>query len=461
MPHARDNHGARWAVLLAIACASCDGPAPSVSDAEVPRNLILISLDTVRADHLGCYGYERATSPTIDALAEGGVLFETASATSCWTVPTHASMLTGVYPRTHGVNGWNREVPAEITRLPAVLAERGFETAAFVNTSILSEKRGFSRGFDSYELIPHARNHRGAAPTIIAKALDWIDAHGEGRFFLFLHFYDAHSNYDPAPPFRDELVRPYSGPASGRSKQLRKYLNGELPTWDADDGRYLSDLYDAGLAQLDAELARLFDALRDSGVWSETAVILTADHGEEFLEHGGVMHGETLYQEQLHVPLILLGPGISVGKRVEGNVSQVDIMPTALALLGVPNPPGMEGLDLTGTWSDTRADRISNRLSNREVYSEVDKWHHMEKGDSRGWIRRGDVVLHYDRLSGNKTLFDLAADPLERDDLAEREVALRDDLWTRLEGYLQSGRVGEDTFELTERELRKLKELGY
>ena len=238
----------RVALLLALVLSSgCSGDDAShtTQDQPRPQNVLLISLDTLRADHLGCYGYERPTTPQIDALAARGVLFENAISTASWTVPSHMSMLTGLYPRTHGVGSWLKSLPDDVVTLAQVLSKEGVHTAAHVNTRLLGQNKGFARGFDSYKILNSKKNDPGAAPQIVDETITWLGERGAELFFLFLHIYDAHGDYLANAECTEEFVRPYTGPCTGKTPQLRAYRRGEIDvTWDQEDAQHMIDLYD-------------------------------------------------------------------------------------------------------------------------------------------------------------------------------------------------------------------------
>ncbi|HEX6882471.1 MAG TPA: sulfatase [Planctomycetota bacterium] len=439
----------RTALALVVACGCA--PAPTGPQAE---RLILISVDTLRADHLGCYGYERPTSPNLDRLAAQGTLFEQASSTASWTVPAHMSMLTGQYARTHGIDGWQK-APAGTETIASVLQERGFATAAYVNVVLLNEQRGFERGFDEYHIVPQAESPVGATNQVLQAAIPWIEQHAGQPFFLFLHFYDVHSDYDPLPAYREAFVREYDGHVTGETHQLRAYRKDrQREPWSEADARHLIDLYDAGIRQFDDQIQPLLDFLERSGLAARTVVALTSDHGEEFLERGDVLHGRTLHQELVHVPLLLRGPGVPVGMRVPGNASLVDLMPTLLGLLGAPVPEACEGIDLARVW------RAGADLQGRVVFAEADKWLAQEPGNIRRAVRRGRFKLLYDHASGARQVFDLGSDPRELRDLGGEQQALTKALWLELETFLQGERDVEEV-ELSEIELRELEALGY
>jgi arylsulfatase A-like enzyme len=239
--------------------------------------VILISIDALRADRLGCYDYDRETTPSLDRMAEEGILFEQASAPGSWTVPSHASLLTGLYPRSHGMRYTNSRLPEEIVTLATILADHGYATGAIVNVNLLSQKRGFERGFDEFRSILASTEEDGSAEQINTYAIDWLERNSKRPFFLFLHYYDVHSDYRALPQYQEMFSEPYSGIARGGTDLLKRHRRGEI-TLGPQDARHLSNLYDASVRQLDDVLARLFVKLKGSGLLDRTADPRPIDH---------------------------------------------------------------------------------------------------------------------------------------------------------------------------------------
>ncbi|HKX45255.1 MAG TPA: sulfatase, partial [Planctomycetota bacterium] len=294
-----------------------------------PRAIVVISLDTLRADHLGCYGYARPTSPNIDALAAEGVLFERAISQASSTLPAHRALFQS---REASLAGGAEPTLAEL------LGRAGFRTVAFTGGGNVSAAFGFGRGFERYVEDP-----RGFAHAFDAVEL-WLREHAGERFFLFLHSYDVHAPYDPPPPFDSVFYPDYAGPLTGR--ETRALLRSLAPRGehassaparrlDEEDERKLVALYDGGILYADQFVGRLVLLLRELGIDDETALVLLSDHGEEFWEHGSVLHSHSLYQELVHVPLIFSLPGgRAAGARVAETVRLIDVAPTLLELLG-------------------------------------------------------------------------------------------------------------------------------
>lgn len=315
-----------------------------------PPNVILVCIDTLRADHLGCYGHTRATSPYLDALAARSTLFEDASAAACWTKPSVPSFLTGTYPNQHGVyegsargiEGASTDVlPEGATTLAEVFREHGYGTGAVVMNAQLKRGNGFEQGFEDY------LDQAGDARSIRWQALDWIDGQsGEQPFFLYLHFLDAHWPYD-VPEDHASLFASAVETArfrGGDSRALRDAINdGEMP-FDARDRAALEALYDGAIRHVDDELARLAQALARRGLDENTVICVISDHGEEFGEHEKIGHGHGLYENLLAVPWILHVPGREPG-RVATPVSLVDLFPTLLGAAHLRAPATHSGVD--------------------------------------------------------------------------------------------------------------------
>ena len=293
-------------------------------------NVLVISLDTLRARSLGSYGYGRDTSPFFDSIASDGTLFENAITASVTTSPAHMSLFTGLYPVHHGIRiALERKLPHVVT-----LAERlhrvGYRTAAFTENGYLIRRHGFGEGFDQYtENRGEHLKAPGEVRRTFRQAGDWIADHRELPFFLFVHTYEVHSPYDPEAPYTD-LFRDAAMPGPGSPAILES-----------------RDNYDREIRIVDDELKRLFATLEKSGLAGSTIVAILADHGEEFAEHGGLQHGATVFEEGLRVPLVFWAPGrVPAGRRLAAPVSLIDVAPTILDLLGLPIPDDLDGVSL-------------------------------------------------------------------------------------------------------------------
>ena len=284
------------------------------------RNVLLISIDTCRADYLSCYGFERKTTPNIDRLAADGILFENAITPVPQTLPGHSSMLTGTIPPHHGVhdNLGYRLDESNIT-LAEILDGNGFVTAAFVSAFVIDSQFGLSQGFDTYDdrfadkLNTFGINERTADETS-SLAIQWLDDHKAERFFLFLHYFDPHAEYIPPEPFRSKFAdNPYAGE----------------------------------IAYTDHWIGQVFKKLKEVNLYDSTLIIVTSDHGEMLYEHREKTHDYFIYQGNMHVPLIIKLPGNNKPSRIEQRVGIIDILPTVCSLLNIESPSGIQGEDLS------------------------------------------------------------------------------------------------------------------
>jgi hypothetical protein len=316
------------------AAAAREQRGPAAADDGAPpatRGYVLISIDTLRADHLGCYGYARPTSPFLDQLARRATLFEEAYAQFPSTLVSHMSIFTGLHPREHGVLPPNSVLSPAIETLPEVFQRAGFSTGGFTEGGFVSGRFGFRRGFDVF--VSRDRNRDRPVEGTFRRAADFLAGLGpRQRFFAFIHTYAVHTPYDAPARFREPFWHgappPEAIPATGPAL-VRANLSGERPPPAVID--WLEALYDAGIRQTDEVLRWFFSELDRLGLARDTTVIVTADHGEEFLEHGLFTHTQ-LYRETLHVPLLVIHPRAPAAVRHGGVAQLIDIAPTLYGL---------------------------------------------------------------------------------------------------------------------------------
>ena len=380
-----------WALALTVLSSSCgtDGQAVAALDftAGPQPNVVLISIDTLRADALHCYGNALPTSPNMDKLAQSGVLFEDPTAPTSWTLPSHLSMLTGLSISANGVcddrvfqgaKAEHFELPMRGTFLPEVLQQRGYETAGFYSWKYLEPEYGFGAGFDRYERVgrtvwsnPEKRaiyeamraegrndelkawvaaepsafdDHAPTSHLVVDETIKWLEERNADPFFLFVHLFDAHNDYLPPKGF-DQFDTDYQGPIDGSGVTARD--SQVLPGMDPRDLEHLRALYLGEVSWVDHQVGRLTEQLRAQGLADNTLIVLTADHGEEFFEHGHKVHRTHLYRETVQVPLIMSWPGrLPAGKRVAEPVGLVDITPTVAEITNTGLPAAVSGRSL-------------------------------------------------------------------------------------------------------------------
>jgi arylsulfatase A-like enzyme len=324
------------AALLALA-AACGGRTER-SPEEWSPNVLIVSIDTLRADRLGCYGYERDTTPALDRLArERAVRFTRAVAEAPWTLPSHVTMLSGLHPLTHGVRRPGLAPPDEVVLLAERLRDSHY-SFAITDGVWLSEQWGFARGFDSF----HARDQD--IDRAVEQVLEYVrHRRDKGPWFGFLHTYDVHCPYDPPPPYAGRFASSEAEPIEVAGRCGNPHFNSMQVT--PGQARFLSDRYDEDLRRVDDALAVLFAGFDALELWKDTVVIVTSDHGEEFLEHGRIGHERTLSEEVLSIPLLVAAPGLAP-RVVEEVVGLADLVPTVLELVGAERVGRFDGRSL-------------------------------------------------------------------------------------------------------------------
>lgn len=456
------------------------GAAPGCGRAPELRHVVLVSLDAVGAAHVGAYGYVRDTTPHLDAIARAGTLFEAAYTQQPWTLSSHLTMLTGLDPAVHGASRGRAAAPGA-TSLASVLQAEGFATAGFASERVWMHPRyGHARGFDRYEL--GGSDSRVNAPAIVA----WLRAQAQElerdpthRFFLFAHFYDAHSDaktpipYSVPLPTRDRYLPdgdPW-GRRGGTELLLRLRRGGGVTPRDR---AFISAYYDAGVRYVDEHgLGAIVTALRKLGLERDVLLVVTSDHGEEIFEHGYVLHGQP-YTETIRVPLVMRGPGIPAGLRIEQLVGLVDLAPTILGLLRLPSLPAAQGMDLSGFVS--AAGPVRAAVFTDGMYEDEEGWGSSVIADLEGgrWSYIARVRASGERGSrrfaeeGDGELYDLVRDPQQRRDVFAERPQLADQLRQRLLAWYQANEhrarrleAEPERWPLSRAETEHLRALGY
>ncbi|UCG31761.1 MAG: sulfatase [Phycisphaerales bacterium] len=484
-------------LALLPACRPAEEPGPP------PQfDVVLISVDTLRADRLNCYGYEkREVSPNIDALAGDGILFENFITSSPWTTPAHLTMFTSLYPSTHGVTQTIKELEASLQHgakfsrladsrvtLAEVLKASGYTTGAFTGGGTLAPGIGFDQGFDHYVCTMHKLHSFN-----MREMNEWIDRHAERLFFLFWHNFEVHAPYldgtyldevlppDTAAEIRQFLheasrTRKYRGPTVEEQKNVVERTKYLLLSKQAYNAMVCGALYDGGIKSMDNWLGEFIRDLRRRGLYDRTLIILTSDHGEEFGERNPHFvygaHGHSLYEEMVRAPLIIKLPDQRyAGTRVSSAVRMIDVMPTILDVLGIKRgPKEMQGLSLRPLWErpETREDRlaVNEALANEseKKAARTGRYKFIYSLDAGAVARHGRSHMpeHLDDVE----LYDLHADPEEKNNLlrdgpsvASTEIAAT--LEKHLREYVAGARGRADTVELDEEAIENLRALGY
>ncbi len=384
------------------------------------KNIVLISLDSLRADHVGCYGYEFPTTPSIDRFAEDAVKFNNAYATAPWTLPSHGSMLTGLYPIVHKGDNIKSPMAAFPPTLAEVLGDFGYKSAAVVSAPFLLDRYKLNRGFDYYDQsIADAKNNKNGkhGKNTTRKGLKYIDKMKGAPFFLLLHYWDIHHPYNPQKEYIDIFDPDYKGNIDGFNIQDREDF---VPGMNPGDLKRLLALYDGEIRYTDDSVGAFLHGLALRGLDKNTIVIITSDHGEEFLEHGGRAHLAQCWEETIRVPLLIKTPWINpVNSSFDSPVSLIDLFPTIPALLGLEyENPQLQGISLFDYISG------SSPLPKRELFAEtrlgrVSALRKEKKGAWTAMITSDLKKYHYFRHPklGFRKLFDLGKDPGEKTDI--------------------------------------------
>jgi arylsulfatase A-like enzyme len=392
-------------ISIAILILAFSGCKPERSLSGFP-NIVLICMESTRADHLGCYGYDRDTSPTIDSLAAAGVLWTRCQSSSPWTLPSLATIWTGVSPKAHMTDWHDNRCHALDLSLPtiaSVLSQYGYKTACIMHTTETNFV-GFDKGFDHF-----GRNIRvDVSATAVSRAISLLEASmlPEDRFLLIIQNFEPHAPYDPQEPFRSMWTDSVS------DSTLTWWTLAGDSLVDPGESALLTALYDGEIRSVDDQIDSLCCYLRDAGLADSTVIIITSDHGEEFLDHGWIGHSHSLYQELLHVPLIISGPGVPAGETRNSAAGLWDILPTITALVGAETPMNVEGMDL---FSDSLPEErpIPSGALLPNIYAVDEDGKPLLLPVEAVAIVMGDLKLIWDVLADSMTMYDLAADPLE------------------------------------------------
>ena len=447
------------------------------SPAQAPPmpNVILIMVETLRADHVGALGYGRGTTKRIDELARAGAICTNAYSTSSWTPPAVMSVFTGLYPSSHGVIDTETSLGDGVGTIAGHLKRLGYSVLGVVSTPCLDGRLGFSRGFDLYDdfsvfselrvglfdseaggeellhRVPTAQIVNRVALQLLRREEDYVP------FFLFVQYFDPHYDYAPPPPYDSLFDTDYTGKANGLDIFSGLNVRPGMPEGDLE---HVVALYDGEIAFTDAHIGELLDEMEAMGKLDNALIVLFGDHGEEFLEHGGCAHGRTLYEEVVRVPVLFNFSGeVAEGGRVDGPVSLADLMPTILELIGEGAPEGLDGRSLAPYLGG------GGPPQDRAVLFELDY-----QGRKLAGFREGEWKLILDLADGEGELFSLDGDPGERHNMKAAQPALLRRGGGRLLEWLARNNASKGTpaegaagrrADLDEEALQRLRGLGY
>jgi arylsulfatase A-like enzyme len=455
-----------------------------------PRNVVVLWADTLRPDHLSAYGSERKTSPNLERMASEGVLFANNISQATWTKVSSPSLLTSLYPSTHGVKNFSDYLPASATTLGEVYRDAGYATVSFASNLFTGQFTNLHQGFEvlhedgSLAEVGSSKTSR----AYVDRLLHFFESHHDVPFFAFVHLYDPHDPFEPRPPYnslfadlekKEQHEKDLAKVRTVISEPLARLFGmpsrDELERVGIDAEDYVDfdkGWYDGSIRGMDAEIGRIFERLRELGLDEETLVVFAGDHGEEFLEHGKMFHGQTVYGELTRVPLLMRWPGgIPQGKTVDVTTETIDVMPSVLELSGIAPPEGIQGHSLvpllrenSGSWQDRPA--ISEKAKTKS--GEAAPW--PAETESYSIIEGGYKLVH-NRTRNEGTpefeLYDAAKDPFDQVDIASEHQDVVKRLSEALEGWHKMANEAklapdsEGTAGLSQKQLERLRSLGY
>lgn len=440
-------------------------------------SILLVLVDTLRADYLGSYGFEGDVSPALDRLAAESLRFANCFSQAPWTKPSVATLFTSLYPEVHGLTNheglfWGPEqaemktgvMPEEAFTLAEALRERGYRTAGFMTNPMLAPTYGFDQGFETYQFY----EVQDLSNPVMDAAYNWLDALPAGQpFFAYLHLMDVHGPYD-AP--REDFDALRDSPSLGSPYHLTEeevdgisgYLK-RIPWAQTEEARELLNWrahYAAGIRDFDRRFSSFIERLRTSGRLDQTYLVLTSDHGDELFEHRGWDHGHSLFDHQLHVPLFIRRPHGEGARVVENVVSIIDIMPTLLSIAGIEPPASLQGRNLSrlfaASFTDSPDDNDDNEVSHGTATSDRPGLHAVR-------TRRHKLIFDLD--TGETRLFDVESDPGEQENLADQRTEivrrLRDQLLTQVAESTAQGALEKRTAPVPDELVEQLRTLGY
>jgi arylsulfatase A-like enzyme len=405
-------------------------------------NIIFICIDALRSDHLGCYGYNRDTSPFLDQLARKNIIFKKNITQSSWTKTSVATFMTSKYQTLSDVVEDEDKLPLSENTLAEILKDNGYSTLAYVSNPWLKTRFGFDQGFDYY--------NEDAVKTLRIEVEDvckYILKVKDSSFFLYVHFMDVHNPYNPPSPFKEVFTKNLKGSFV--------YDDGPMPDINEDDLEYTKGLYDGEIRFVDEKIRHIFNFLEDQNLLKKTVVIINSDHGDEFLEHGGMGHGTTLYNELLFVPLIFVPNNemITAQSVVHSFVRNIDILPTILEVSGIPIKNPVDGRSLLsvikGKEKNYSHDLVLSRVKSKSTKDELLS------------IYKGKYKYIFNITQGRSQLFNIEKDIWETEDLSKINPGITMEIQNIVIGYLSQAATNREKTKIDEETLEQLKSLGY
>ena len=420
-------------------------------------NIILISIDALRADHLSCYGYYRNTSPNIDRLASQGVLFKNAFSQATSTLLSHTSIFLSQYVWRHKVDNPDKRLGNSFTTLAEILKDRNYTTCAFVGGGLVSAKFGFNRGFEIYDDGIPGKGRHNEISSYMDRLLSWLKSVKNRKFFLFIHTYDVHEPYNSPEPYFDLYTK---GCSEGKHLRTSEGIKpGELDAskLTPEEIDYIIAVYDGGINYVDDQLGKIFEKLKQLGIDDNTIIIVTADHGEAFREHGRLGHSHRPYIELIHVPLIMRGPGIPTNRIYENWVQHIDIVPTILEILNTPQREEMQGRSILP---------LMNNCEIEEDFKTYSFGYYKNKHESPfSMSSRTKEWIYIMNQNGPDELYDRINDPKEQNNIIEKRPLIAQKLKEELADFIALTSEAKpqvaEKIDIDEELKEQLKSLGY
>lgn len=418
-------------IILSISCKEKDFEKP---------NILLISLDDLRADSLSCYGYIRNTSPFIDYIASKGILYKNCFVNTHGTFSSHSTILTGLYQESLycGKNGLGYKVNERAPMLQEYLKKNGYFTIGVTDGGLLSKAYGFQRGFDIYD--DRGEGIEKGTKKVLAYLME---NQKKGPFFIFYHTYDIHSPYNSPPPY-DKIFGEFKSNLKLKNEELLKYVHTAWKDLSEEDLKFLKARYDGSIKYVNDNLLNFFKNLEKIGFFKNYFSVLTSDHGEEFGEHGGILHRDFLYEELIHIPLIITGTRVPENKKIDLLCSHIDIFTTILRVAGMEKMDYLSGMDLL-------------KLKKRKfVFSQYENKRYSIRTHKFKFILNENGKMEY---------YDLLADPEEKNNLSGNYFKICKGLIKKLEKFKKKlpnfCSSSPEKANLKEEDIEKLKSLGY